>query len=179
MKRKTFINFDDSKIDLIEYLKAIMKDARATTLQRVEGLTVDELDWQYAPGWNTIGCLLSHIIAGENVFPIFFVEEREMNKDEDAKWMPGLELGKYIPSLISGKTIEQYKAELSASRRKMFHCLDTISREDFLRKRNGYDPVTGHNLAWTLYHQAEDEVHHRGQISLLRKLYKHHTQAMK
>jgi uncharacterized damage-inducible protein DinB len=46
-----------------------------------------------------------------------------------------------------------------------------LSREDLIRKREGYDPVTGHNLAWTLYHKAEDEVHHRGQISILRKIY--------
>jgi len=176
MKRKTFINFDDSNVDLVEYLRAIMDDARVTTLQRIDGLTVDELDWQYASGWNTIGGLLSHIIAGENVFPIFFVEERKMTEEEEAKWMPGLELGKYIPSLILGKTIEQYKAELAASRQKMSDCVDALSRENFLKKRDGYDPETGHNLAWTLYHQAEDEVHHRGQISLLRKLYKHHIQ---
>jgi uncharacterized damage-inducible protein DinB len=176
--RKTFINFDTSGIDIIQYLKGIMEDARATTLQRVESLTVEELDWQYAPGWNTIGALLSHIIAGENVFPIFFIEERELTKEEELKLLPGLNLGPNIPALICGKTIEQYKEELALSRQKMFGHLDKLSREDFIKKREGYDPVTGHNLAWTLYHQAEDEVHHRGQISILRKLYKQQIQSL-
>jgi uncharacterized damage-inducible protein DinB len=175
--RKTFIPFDDTGIDLIKYLKGIMTDARSTTLQRVDGLSVEELDWQFAPGWNTIGALLAHIIAGETVFPIFFIEERKLSKEEESKLLPGLDLGPNIPSLISGKTIEEYKEELALSRQKMISHLDQLSREDFIRKREGYDPVTGHNLAWTLYHQAEDEVHHRGQISLLRKLYKNHVQA--
>jgi uncharacterized damage-inducible protein DinB len=175
--RKTFIPFDDSGVDLIEYLKGIMEDARATTLQRVEGISVDELDWQYAKGWNSIGALLSHIIACESTFPIFFIEERRLTKAEEMIWLPGLDLGPNVPALINGKTIEQYKAKLVISRQNMFSILDRLSREDFIKKREGYDPLTGHNLAWTLYHLAEDEVHHRGQISLLRKLYKNHILA--
>jgi uncharacterized damage-inducible protein DinB len=169
--RKTFIEFDGKGIDLIQYLKGIMDDARATTLQRIEGIAVQELDWQYAPGWNTIGALLSHIIACESTFPIFFLEERDLNPDEEAKWGAGLKLGPNVPSLITGKPIEKYIQELEMSRKNIFEKLDKLKREDFIKKREGYDPITGHNLAWTLYHQAEDEVHHRGQISLLRKLY--------
>jgi uncharacterized damage-inducible protein DinB len=176
IQRKSVITFDDAGIDIISYLKGIMDDASATTLQRVNGLTVAELDWQYAPGWNTIGALLSHIIACESTFPIFFIEERELTAEEKTKWLPSLDLGEHVPSLIKGKTIEQYKEELAISRQNMFAELDKLSRTDFIKKRKGYDPVTGHNLAWTLYHLAEDEVHHRGQISLLRKLYKQYIQ---
>ncbi len=48
-----------------------------------------------------------------------------------------------------------------------------LSAEQLLERRfDVYDKVNGSDLAWTLYHNAEDEVHHRGQISILRKLYK-------
>ena len=174
--RKTFIPFEDPKADLTEYLIGIMEDARTTTLQRIQGISVEELDWQYAEGWNSIGALLSHIISCENFFRIYFVEGRTLTKAEEEKWLPGLELGKYVPSLISGKPIEEYIEELSASRKAMFERIRLLSREDFIRPRMGdYDPVTGYNLAWGLYHNAEDEVHHRGQISILRKIYKTQT----
>ncbi len=171
--RKTLIPFDDNKVESIEYLIGIMEDARTTTLQRVEGISVEELDWQYAEGWNSIGALLSHIIACENFFRIYFVEGRELTKAEEEMYNPGLKLGPYVPSLIRGKPIEKYIGELSASRAALFDKIRQLSREDFIKPRLGdYDPVTGHNLAWSLYHNAEDEVHHRGQISILRKIYK-------
>ena len=53
----------------------------------------------------------------------------------------------------------------------MLAAIGSISREQFFERRDGYNPATGYNLAWALYHMAEDEVHHRGQISILRKLY--------
>ena len=176
--RKTFIPFDDSEVDIIQYLIGIMEDARVTTLQRVEGISVEELDWQYAEGWNSIGSLLSHIIAVEHFFRIYFIEGRKPTKAEEEKWIPGLELGAFVPSLICGKTIEAYIEEMAASQTAIFEKMRQLSKEEFIRPRLGdYDPVTGHNLAWSLYHKAEDEVHHRGQISILRKLYKQHIQA--
>lgn len=48
-----------------------------------------------------------------------------------------------------------------------------LSEEEFHAKREDHNPETGYNLAWKLYHLAEEEVHHRGQISLIRKLYRH------
>lgn len=172
LHRKTFITFTPGKVESIEYLMAIINDARVTTLQRVQGLSVEELDWQYAPGWNTIGALLSHIISVQNYFRINFIEGRECHKEEEQKWLAGLELGAYVPSLITGKTIKEYEEELSASLELILDRLSNLSSEDFTKRLEDYDPETGHNLAWSIYHMAEDEIHHRGQISILRKLYK-------
>ncbi|MBL4594784.1 MAG: hypothetical protein JKX68_13365, partial [Flavobacteriales bacterium] len=66
MKRKTYIPFGSENIDSIDYLLGIIEDARATTLQRVENLLINELHWQFDKDWNTVGCLLSHIISCEN-----------------------------------------------------------------------------------------------------------------
>lgn len=49
IERKTFIEFNNSKEPSIEYLIGILEDARTTTLQRVAGLSTEELHWQYAP----------------------------------------------------------------------------------------------------------------------------------
>ena len=87
--------------------------------------------------------------------------------------MPGLEMGKYLPELITNQSIEFYYKELGKTKAELLHALDSLSVADFHKKREGYNERTGHNLAWTIYHLAEDEVHHRGQMSLIRKLYKH------
>ncbi len=180
MNRKTLIPFKaDSQRHAIEYLKGILEDAAATTLQRVVGIPTEELHWQHAEGWNTVGALLSHIIATRRGFIIHFIEDREPTAEEWKPLEPGATMGKFLPQLITDQPIEFYLEALESSKQEFLQAIDGLSNEDFFRKREGYNPETGHNLAWTLYHVAEDEVHHRGQISLIRKLYKsiHQTQA--
>ena len=171
-KRKYIVPLDDSRDNSINYLLAILYDARATTLQRIMGIGTDELHWQYAEGWNTISCLLSHIISVSHFFQIYFIEKREMTVAEEAAIMPGLYMGDYIPQLITGEPIENYIAQLDASMATMVEKIKALSTEELYRRIDGYDKETGCNLAWVLYHVAEDEVHHRGQISIIRKLYK-------
>lgn len=171
MKRKFRIDFNEANDHSIDYLLGILEDARFTTLQRLENISVEELHWQYKEGWNTIGVLLSHIIALENYFRIIYIDGRKMTKEETEKWLPGLEMGKYIPQLIHHKPIETYIAALEESRQFLLKALKNLSFEDFSKRIDDYDKETGCNLAWVLYHFAEDEVHHRGQISILRKLY--------
>jgi uncharacterized damage-inducible protein DinB len=170
-ERKTFIPFGNSDPSL-DYLLGILEDARVTTLQRVEGISTAELHWQFAEGWNTIGVLLSHIISAGEFFRIYFVEGRELTPSEKEQWMPGLEMGKFIPKLITGEPIEAYLSRMQEGRNRLLDTLRSLSTAEFIKKREGcYNKNTGFNLAWALYHLAEDEVHHRGQISILRKLY--------
>ena len=78
IERNTFIEFGITEEPSIDYLLGIMEDARTTTLQRVSNLEKEEIHWQFAEGWNTIGALLSHIISCENYFRIYFIEGREL-----------------------------------------------------------------------------------------------------
>jgi hypothetical protein len=172
IKRSFKIDFGKSSNHSLDYLLGILDDARVTTLRRVENLSIQELDWQYKEGWNSIGALLSHINAIEHFFRIEFVEGRKLTEEENYKWQPGLEMGTFIPQLIKSQPIEKYIAELADSRRLLIQSLKPITFDHFVKRIEGYDPETGCNLAWVLYHLAEDEVHHRGQISILRKLYK-------
>ena len=168
--RSNFIEFGHSADDAIDYLVGILADARVTTLERIEGITQDELDWRYSGTWNSVGSLLAHIIGIENLFRIWMIEKRKLTDDEQARWMPGVELGKHVGKLC-GKSVGEYTDEFEQTRELTLKVLATLSREEFLERRMDGYPPDGYNLAWGLYHMAEDEVHHRGQISLLRKLY--------
>jgi len=177
MQRKFYIPFGEAPSQSIDYLLGIIYDARSVTLRLTEGIDTEQLHWQYAEGWNTIGALLSHIISCGHYFRIHFVENREMTEKEEKEWMPGLEMGKYIPELITNQPIEYYTKKMKEATDLLIEAINRLTEEEFHAKREGYDPETGCNLAWVLYHLAEDEVHHRGQINLLRKLYRHSKEA--
>ncbi len=171
-ERNTFMKFGENQSPSIDFLKAMMEDARVTTLNRVHGISTEELHWQYAEGWNTVGALLSHIWAVETWFAIAFIEKRKPTEEEIQLLDAGMEMGKKRPQLITNEPLEVYVKKLEESRAKMFERIATLTDKDFTEKLEGYNPNTGYNVAWALYHAAEDEIHHRGQISIIRKLYK-------
>lgn len=171
-KRKTFIPFGSENGHSIDYFLGIIEDVRYTTLHTIEGISTEELHWQIHEGWNTVGVLLSHMISCEKYFRIEFIEDKRLNEEERKEILPGMDMGKHIPELITNQSVEAYIAELEISRKALIQAIRKLSVEDFHKKREGYNPETGHNLAWTLYHMAEDEVHHRGQMTIIRKLYK-------
>jgi len=173
MQRKFYIPFGEAPSQSIDYLLGIIYDARSVTLLLTNNISKEELHWQYAEGWNTVGALLSHIISCGHFYRIFFVENRELTEEEKAEIMPGLEMGKYIPELITDQPIEYYTQKMKEATDLLIEAVMQLSEEEFHARRKGYDPENGCNLAWVLYHLAEDEVHHRGQISLIRKLYRH------
>ena len=108
MKRKFRIDFGKANDHSIDYLLGILEDARVTTLQRIENMSVEELDWQYSEGWNTIGVLLSHIIGIEHYFRIYYVEGRTFTKEEHDRWMSGVKMGTYIPGIRPGQQTVDY-----------------------------------------------------------------------
>ena len=173
--RKSLIPFGDSNDTSIDYLIGILEDARVTTLEKVEGISTEELHWQFAEGWNSIGALLGHIIALENCLSIGFLERRELNEAEKEKYLPALKMGKYLPTLITNEPLETYLEKMETSRKKLLKQVKKIGKSDFHKRLDVpdvFNQKTGCNLAWVFYHLAEDEIHHRGQITILRKLYR-------
>lgn len=169
-KRTYFIKFDDQRDHSIDYMLGVLKDTRTVTLSTIKNLTKFELDWQYGKGWNTIGALLSHIAAIEHYFRIVYVENRELTDLENIELTPALDMGVHLPLLITGKNINNYIDELSTSRQKLLASLEKITFEDFSRTFKSKDYDSDCNLAWILYHMIEDEIYHRGQISMIKKL---------
>ncbi len=173
LQRKLYIPFGEANGHAIDYLLGIIADARTTTLQRIYNLELEELHWQYAEGWNSISCLLAHIISIEHCFRIAHLERRALTAAEDKKFGPGMTMGKYIPELITDQPIDYYIKSLEEARKLMVDALMNLKEEDLIKKHYYKEGDYNYNIAWSLYHYAEDEVHHRGQISIIRKLYKH------
>jgi len=171
IKRKALIPFGQTADTSIDYLLGILEDARITTLQRIEGISQAELHWQYAEGWNTIGALLNHLHALENYLRIMYLDNRKLTEIELTEFGPALKMGKYLPQLMTNDAIDFYFKRLADSRKVLVAQIRQLSKADFHKRRVGYDKENGCNVAWVLYHLAEDEIHHRGQISILRKLY--------
>jgi uncharacterized damage-inducible protein DinB len=172
LKRAFNIEFGKLSDHSLDYIQGILQDTRITTILSLKELSVEELDWQYKEGWNTIGALLSHIVGIETYFRIEFVEGRKLTDEENKRWTPAMDMGEHLPKLINRQPLEDYVAQLSISRKLMLSALSDLTHEDFTRRIDDYDDETGCNLAWVLYHMAEDEIYHRGQISMIRKLYK-------
>ena len=173
MIKRTFnIEFGKLSDHSVDYIQGILKDTRTTTILTMKNLSVHELDWQYKEGWNTIGALLSHIIAIEYHFRVEYIEGRKFTDKEDKKWTPGIYMGEYLPQLINQQPLEHYITQLTESGKLTLNAISNITHEDFIKRIEDYDEETGCNLAWVLYHMAEDEIYHRGQISMIRKLYK-------
>lgn len=179
MTRETFIEFGKTHDHSIDFLLGIIKDARITTLKRIREISTEELHWQVADGWNTVGALLAHIIGAGHYFRTHFIHRKQWTAEEEERWRPGLEMGKYIPQLITNEPVETYLKQLEEINLLIVESIKELSVEEFHKKREGYNPETGNNLAWVLYHLAEDEVHHRGQMSIIRKLYKLRTEGTK
>jgi uncharacterized damage-inducible protein DinB len=144
-------------------------DTRAQTLRYISEISEEELNWQYAEGWNTISALLQHISACDRWFMIRVLEERDLTDIELAAYNPALEMGEYIVSL-SNKSLVDILSLLDSSFND-FQKVLTEKEEDFFSKIYGQYTEETDN-AWVLFHDIEDEVHHRGQISLIQKLYK-------
>ncbi len=171
MERKYFVELTQSG-KAIDYLCAIKRDARATTIRYANGITNEELDWQPREGWNSVGALLQHIIAIDHFFRIRFIEQRNFSPEEKDKWLAGMELGEYLPKL-KGRKADDLMLELDKAHETMIKAIRGLSENQlFMRIPKIYDETTGCDLAWVIYHSAEDEVHHRGQISIIRKLFK-------
>jgi uncharacterized damage-inducible protein DinB len=169
--RKYCVESGVGQNEIADMLIAVKHDARATTLRYIKGVTPEELDWQPYPGWNSIGALLSHIIACDK-FRMPYLRGEEITEAFYNSLKPGLELGKYVEQL-RGNPLAYYEEQLMQAFTAVQEAIKKVPAEKWLERRyDEYDKENGSDLAWVIYHNAEDEVHHRGQISILRKLYK-------
>ncbi len=172
--RYTFIELDGNPP--IDYLRGMLISARTSTLTALEGVEQEELDWIHAPGWNSINALTAHIAALKHLYRVMSTENRPPTPEESAAWMPAIQLGENVPAL-NGATLEKRIEEMRDACDQLIGSLPSLSHEDLTRKREGIFGPQGYNLAWALFHLVEDETHHRGQITIIRKLYAQTTAA--
>ena len=139
--------------------------ARQTTLKAVAGLTRDQLDHLHDEHSNSIGALLAHMAAVERGYQLVTFEEREPTAAENDAWSAALQLGDEGRREIRGHELQFYLDELSRTREATLAAL--AKREDaWLEAPLRIAPNL--NAHWALFHVAEDEINHRGQIRWLR-----------
>jgi len=139
--------------------------ARNTTLAAVEGLSIAELDHLQDDSSNSIGALLAHVAAVERGYQYVTFEERPPSKEELAALEPALTLGAEARRTLRGKPLEHYVHELGEARRVTFEKL--AARDDaWLEQPLRAAPAM--NAHFALFHVAEEEINHRGQIRWLR-----------
>ena len=147
----------------ISRLLAMMHYVRGTTLYAAKDLNIAQLDYLPHPAGNSIGMLLAHIAAVEEGYYLGTVE------DQDVDWeTPARALGEIGRKSLQGEPLEHYLAELERVREQTLvgfrNCNDTWLHET----DESWGTPTSNYFKW--FHVFEDEVNHRGQIRLIRRL---------
>ena len=139
-------------------------------------LTPAALEWQPAPGLNTIGMLLAHIAVVEafwtQVGPLGLTEFETksvigIGTDDDG--MP-LAAGGAPPANLRGKDIAYFDDLLARARTYSRQAIARLTDADLEReitrtRRDGSVHMT--TVRWILYHMVEHQAGHYGQINLL------------
>jgi len=155
------------------------QSARLTTDTR--HLAPAALEWQPAPGMNTIGMLLAHIAVVEvfwtQVGPLgltSFETESVLGVGIDDDGMPIPE-GGTPPATLRGKDLAFFDDLVARARAYSKQAVARLTDEDLEReisrtRRDGSVHET--TMRWILYHMVEHEAGHYGQVNLLAHQYR-------
>ncbi|WP_433743283.1 DinB family protein [Falsibacillus pallidus] len=150
------------------HLVSQMNYARKTTLDAVSGLTTAELDYLPNKDSNSIGSLLLHMAAVEKGFQIEIFDGRRPNEQEMEEWGAPYSLGDKGRAHINGYSLEFYIAKLEEVRSRTLREFANLN-DDWLYENRLWDNHPSNNyFIW--FHVFEDEINHRGQIRIIRKM---------
>jgi uncharacterized damage-inducible protein DinB len=151
------------------HLISMLHFVRLTTLKAVEGLSTQELDFLMDAESNSIGMLLAHIAAVETWYQIATFENREPTKAEENPLAAALDLGEQGRQEIKGHALPYYLAALEQVRNKTYE--ELAKRDDaWLHEEIDWWGNSKANYYFAWFHVLEDELNHRGQIRIIRKL---------
>ncbi|GAA0600156.1 DinB family protein [Virgibacillus siamensis] len=162
---KTKENFTEKIGELV----CMLEHSREVTLNEISDLNQDELDYLPNGSSNSIGSLLSHIASIEFIHQVISFEERDITKSEYLKWGTSLELGEKARELIRNHSIDYYLDELSQVRENTLIYLKT-KKDSWLFEENKWDNGVPYNNYYLWFHVMEDEINHRGQIRIIKRL---------
>lgn len=150
-------------------LVSMMNYARETTIAEVQELTVEELDFLYDAEANSIGMLLAHMVSVEKAYQIETFYNREVTDEEINELNPALELGSKAREQIHGNMIDFYMKELTDVRNKTIETFQTLPDEWLFQQTPfWFDQQANNYFKW--FHVFEDEINHRGQIRIIKKM---------
>ena len=149
-------------------LVSMMNYARWTTLEEVEGLGVEELDYLHDPQSNTVGALLMHIAAVEVSYQAATFESRDLTRKELEEWGAALKLGGRARREIRGHEVGYYLGALERVRTRTLAELGQ-RRDTWLDEEAPFWNNQPANNFFKWFHVFEDEINHRGQIRWILK----------
>ena len=152
----------------IGHLISMMNYARYTTLHAVQDLSTQQLDYLPNKDSNSIGALLLHMAAVEIGFQIEVFDGRKPNHKEISEWGAAYELGSLGRTEIKGHSLEFYIEKLNKIRSRTLEELQHKKDEWLYEERQSDNHNSNNYFIW--FHVFEDEINHRGQIRILRKL---------
>ena len=170
-KLKTLFIIDQKEGLSLEFSKLVsmMNYTRTLTLEEVKDLTVEELDFLYDEDANSIGMLLAHMAAVEKAYQIESFQNREITDEEITELNPALDLGEKARQQIKGNTVDFYVKELKDTRNKTIETFKTLPDEWLFQQTPfWFDQQANNYFKW--FHVFEDELNHRGQIRIIKKM---------
>ncbi|MBS4194328.1 DinB family protein [Bacillus sp. FJAT-49870] len=147
----------------------MMNYTRVMTLEEVKKLTVEELDFLYnEEDANSIGMLLAHMGAVEKAYQIETFH-RELTEEDINELNPALDLGNKAREQINGNSIDFYIKELADIRQQTIETFKTLPDEWLFQQSTfWFDEQANNYFKW--FHVFEDELNHRGQIRIIKKM---------
>ena len=150
-------------------LVSMLEYSREVLLDDIKDLSQSDLDFIAYEGANSIGSLLMHIASIEFVHQVIIFEKRDLNKDEYSRWESALILGEKAREEIQNHSLGYYLGVLFETREKTLSLLSS-KNEEWLFEGNKWNDGTSPNNYWLWYHVMEDEINHRGQIRLIKRM---------
>lgn len=159
----------DEHTEQVSYLICMMSYTRNITLASVQGLNQRQLDSLLDANSNTIGALLLHIAAIEYAYFVNTFEERELSVDEQIQWGAAIRLGEEAREKIRGNDLSFYNQKLNDVRNNTLKRFKDVD-DEWLHTIDEYYKGTPINRFFKWFHVFEDEINHRGQINLIKRM---------
>ena len=159
---------------------AQLDDQSRRLTEDTRALTAAALEWQPAPGQNTIGMLLAHIAYWEVFWTRMVLEDRPMPFEvRDVLGIDRGDIGTPLPpdgsppAGLAGRDVAWYHDLLARARAHTHAVTRGLADADLEREVTRRRPDGSENtitLRWALYHMLEHLSAHYGQINLVRHL---------
>lgn len=144
--------------------------------EQTRALTPADLEWQPAPGMNTIGMLMAHQAVAEVGWTGLGIEDLERNEIPFEEILGIVDSGVPLapngapPAALAGKDLAFFDDLLDRARKHLKRVAAPVGDSDLaiLRRRtrpNGEPREV--EVRWTIYHMLEHFAGHFGQILLL------------
>lgn len=165
----------------VGWFLAQLEDQSQVLHKATRDLTTGELEWQPAPGVNTIGMLLAHIavaevhlgqvgvlgLADSDLPPVLGIAMEDDGIPLPPDGAP--------PSSLRAREAAFFDDLLERARRHTRKLLAPLTDADLTRRIERPRPDGGTRIfevSWVLYHMLEHQAGHQGQISLLRRMFR-------